>query len=136
MKQKIYLASRIILGIIFLVFGANGLMMVLTGTGFIPTPPPKPEVMEIMGGFFKIGYLMPLVKSLQIIAGILLLWGRFINLAITLLAPIIVNILCVHLFIELDGLPMAIFIVVLFSILISNQWNDLKIILKKSPSIK
>lgn len=131
MNQKVIMISRILLGLIFVIFGSNGLMMVLTGTGFIPMPPPKPEVMEIMGGFFKIGYLMPLVKSMQIVAGLLLLSNKFLNLAITLLGPIIVNILCVHIFIDTAGLPMAIFILVLFATLIKARWNDFHVLLKK-----
>lgn len=131
MNQKVIMISRILLGLLFIIFGSNGLMMVLTGAGFIPMPPPKPEVMEIMGGFFKITYLMPLVKSLQLIAGLLLLSNKFLNLAITLLGPIIVNIICVHIFIDTSGLAMAIFILVLFSILVKARWNDFHIILKK-----
>ena len=58
MNSKVFLISRILLGLIFLIFGSNGLLMVLTGAGFIPTPPPPPEMMEVMGGLMKIGYLI------------------------------------------------------------------------------
>lgn len=131
MNQKVIMVSRILLGLIFIIFGSNGLMMVLTGAGFIPMPPPKPEVMEAMGGFFKIGYLMPLVKSMQVIAGLLLLSNKFLNFAITLLGPIIVNIVCVHIFIDTSGLAMAVFILILFSLLVKARWNDFHIIFRK-----
>lgn len=130
MNGKLYSTARYLLGVIFLVFGSNGLMMVLTGKGFLPMPPPKPEVMESMGAFFKIGYLMILVKSLQIISSLFLLSGRFVNLAIIFLGPIIVNILCVHLFIDMSGLPIALLVTVLFIILIKGRWSELNILLK------
>jgi hypothetical protein len=52
MNQKVVLVARLLLGLMFLVFGANGLMMVLTGNGLIPMPPPSPEMGAVMGGFF------------------------------------------------------------------------------------
>lgn len=131
MQGKLDLASRILLGLIFVIFGSNGLLMVLTGSGFIPAPPPAPEMATIMTGFMATIYLMPLVKILQIIAGLLLLSGRFVNLAITLLAPIIVNILCIHLFVDLAGAPIAIFIVIMLAILIKNRWSSFSPLLKK-----
>lgn len=130
MNGKIVTGTRVLLGLLFVIFGANGLMMVLTGSGFIPAPEPKPEVMEIMSGFFKVGYLMPLVKSLQIISGLFLLSNRFVNLALIFLGPILVNILCVHIFIDLSGLPVAIVFCVLYGIILKSRWPDFKFILK------
>jgi len=52
MNSKVVLGSRILLGIIFLVFGSNGLMMIITGAGLIPMPPPTPEMGVVMTGFF------------------------------------------------------------------------------------
>lgn len=130
--NKVYSISRFLLGIIFVIFGSNGLMMVLTGSGFIPMPDNIPaDVMEKMSGFFKLGYLMPLVKSLEIFSGLLLLSNRYVNLAIIFLGPIIVNILLVHIFIDLSGLPMALMISILFTLIIQSRWNDLKVILKQ-----
>lgn len=130
MNQKVYLGARLLLGLLFLIFGTNGLMMVLTGSGFIPMPPPKPEAMEAMGGFFKIGYLMPLVKSLQIAAALMLLSGFFVNLALVFLGPIIVNVVLVHLLIDTSGLPIAVVIAVLFGIVLKSRWNDFKPLVK------
>lgn len=130
MSSKIFTGTRVILGLFFLIFGANGLLMIMTGSGFIPMPPPKPEILEKMVGFFNIGYLMPLVKSLQIVAGLLLLSGFFVNLALVILGPIILNIVCVHAFIDISGLPMALFITALYFVLLMFRWNDFKALLK------
>lgn len=131
MQAKVDLGARLLLGVIFLIFGSNGLMMVLTGNGFIPMPPPKPEMAVIMGGFFGAVYLMPLVKLLQVVSAIMLLSGKYVNLAIIFLAPIIVNILGIHLFVDLAGAPMAIFIAILLAILIKNRWSTFRALIQK-----
>ncbi|MBL7666331.1 MAG: hypothetical protein JNM93_14445 [Bacteriovoracaceae bacterium] len=126
MNAKVILGCRILLGLIFTVFGLNGLMMIFTGAGFIPMPPPSPEMGAIMGGFFSAKYLMPLVKLLQVVSGIMLLTNKYVNAALTFLGPIIVNILGIHLFVDLAGAPMAIFITVLWAILVCSRWNSFK----------
>lgn len=131
MQQKIDLAARILLGLIFTVFGLNGLIMAFNGTGFIPAPPPPPEMMPIMTGFMAMVYLLPLVKLLEVIGGVLLLSGKYINAAIVILAPIVVNILGIHLFVELSGAPMAIFITILLIILIKNRWSAFRPLLAR-----
>jgi putative oxidoreductase len=48
------------------------------------------------------------VGALEVVGGALLLAGQFVPLGLTLLGPVIVNILCFHLFLDPSGLPMAI----------------------------
>jgi uncharacterized membrane protein YphA (DoxX/SURF4 family) len=124
MKSKAILGARLLLGFIFAVFGVNGLMMIFTGNGFIPMPPQPPAMMEVMGGFFKAGYLMPLVKVLEVVAGVLLLAGIYKRLALTLLAPIVVNIFGLHLFLAPDGLAIAVLVLALEAFLIATEWED------------
>ncbi|MFT6067986.1 MAG: hypothetical protein ACJAT2_002523 [Bacteriovoracaceae bacterium] len=127
MNSKVATGSRLLLGLIFLIFGSNGLMMVITGSGFIPMPPPNP----MMAGFFTIAYLMPLVKTLQVISALFLLSNKFVNLALVLLTPIVVNILAIHIFIDLAGLPMALFLVILLALQFKHRWNDFSALIKK-----
>lgn len=131
MFSKFALAARLILGIMFTVFGTNGVMMAILGHGFIPMPPPPANMQIIMTGFAATGYLMALAMSLELISGLLLLSGFFLNAAIVFLGPIVVNILCIHLFAERSGLPMAIFVLILFIILVKSRWADFKHLLKK-----
>lgn len=128
--KKIVLVSRIILGLVMLVFGVNGLMMFLLGKGFIPAPPPSPEMMTIMTGFMATKYLMIMVKALEVIAGLFLLSGFFINAGLTMLGPIMVNIFCIHFFVEPSGLPVAIVFCVLYLIVLISQWGDFKQLVK------
>lgn len=105
--------SRYLLGLIFTVFGLNGFLH------FIPQPP-VPEPMAIQFFTVMIGsHYMVLVFLLQVIAGLLLLTNRFVPLALTLLAPILVNILLFHSLMNPEGLPLALIVTVLWIIVFS-----------------
>jgi hypothetical protein len=56
------------------------------------------------------GYLFQLVKGTEVLVGALLLLNRFVPLALTILAPVIVNIVAIHLFLAPEGIVMAIVI--------------------------
>ena len=59
------------------------------------------------------GYMWPLIKSVEIFAGALLLSGRLVPFALTLLAPIVVNIVALHTFLAPQGLPVALLVLTL-----------------------
>ena len=103
------LIARYLLGLIFLVFGLNGFLH------FIPMPPPAGIAGQFLGALFVSHYLVP-VFLLQLIPAILLLGNRFVPLALTLLAPIIVNIVLFHALMAPEGLPMAIVVTVLWAV--------------------
>jgi len=131
MNDKLVKAARILMGLIFLVFGSNGLLMIITGGGFIPMPAPSPEMGAVMGGFFGAGYLMPLVKIIEVAGGALLLFGAYKRLALTLLTPIVVNIVGLHLFLDPAGLPMGLALAVFSVILIRSEWDGFSHLLAK-----
>jgi hypothetical protein len=102
------LITRILLGLLFTVFGLNGFLH------FIPMQPPPPGLAgQYTGALFQSHYLV-VVFLLQLIGGLLLLANRFVPLALLLLGPVIVNILLFHVFMSPEGLPMALFAVVLW----------------------
>lgn len=131
MFSKVALASRYLLGLMFTIFGLNGVMMAFTGQGFMPMPPPPPTMVTIMTGFMATGYLMAMVALLQTISGLLLLSGFYINAAIVFLGPIIVNIVLIHVFAEPTGLPMAIVVAILYVILVKSRWSDFSALVKR-----
>ena len=94
-------AARILLGAVFLVFGANGFL------NFIPQPPPSADALPFVGGLAAAGYFFPLLKATEVVAGALLLANRFVPLALSVLAPIVVNIVAFHLFLAPAGLALA-----------------------------
>lgn len=126
MNKKIVLVARSLLGLMFVVFGADGLLRAITGNGIFTMPAPSPEMAAIMGGLMGLKYLFPLAKFIEFFSGILLLCNRYVNLAIVILTPVVVNILGINIFVDSSGAPMAIFIVVLLLIVIHNRWKFFK----------
>ena len=91
-------AARIVLGLAFVVFGLNFFF------GFIPQPEHPGEAGAFLGALFVTGYMFPLIKITEIVAGALLLTNRFVPLALLLLAPVLVNIVAFHAVLEPAGL--------------------------------
>jgi putative oxidoreductase len=101
------LIARYLLGLIFVVFGANKFHM------FIPVPPVTGPGAQFMGALFTTHMLL-VIAALEVIGGLLLILGRYIPLALVLLGPIVVNIILFHAFMEPSGVPFALVIVVLW----------------------
>jgi uncharacterized membrane protein YphA (DoxX/SURF4 family) len=95
-------AARLFLGLVFTAFGLNFFL------NFLPTPPPaSPEAASFAGALFASAYLFPLLKTTEVVAGLLLLTGRFVPLALAVLAPIVINIVAFHLFLAPAGIGLA-----------------------------
>ena len=91
------LIARILLGLIFLVFGLNGFLH------FIPMGPmPTGLAGQHIGALVQSHYIY-FVAALQVAGGTLLLVGRYVPLALVILGPILVNILCFHFLIAHGG---------------------------------
>jgi putative oxidoreductase len=77
------------------------------------TPPEQTGNLKIFNdGLNASGYMMPLVKVIELIAGVALISGFFVPLASIILAPVIVNIFLVHALLDPSGLPVGIFLVI------------------------
>jgi hypothetical protein len=102
--------ARYLAGVIFLVFGLNGFLH------FIPMPPPEGIAGQFMGALYVSHYLW-VIFAYQVFAGLLLLVNRYVPLALALLAPVIVNILTFHALMAPGGLPLAIFVTLLWAVI-------------------
>jgi hypothetical protein len=100
-------AVRLALGAIFTVFGLNGFLH------FIPAPAPSGLAAVFVGGLGASGYFFPLLKATEVVAGLLLLSNRFVPLALTVLAPIVVNIVAFHAFLAPSGMALPVVITAL-----------------------
>ena len=102
--------ARVALGLVFFVFGLQYFLH------FLPAPPAPPEgALAFLEGLTAAGYVFPLIKVIEIAAGVALLANRFVPLALTLLAPIIVNIAAFHFLLAPSyPLPIAILALELF----------------------
>ena len=76
------------------------------------TPPPLEGAMKTFNeGLESSVYLLPTVKVIELLCGIAFVAGRFVPLATVLIAPIIVNIAAIAVFLAPEGLPFAGFLV-------------------------
>ena len=100
------LVARVLLGLIFLVFGLNGFLH------FLPQPPMPDAAKAFFGGLVASGYMLPLLFATQMVGGALVLLG-LVPLGLVILAPVIVNIVAFHIFLEPGGLPLAIVVAAL-----------------------
>jgi putative oxidoreductase len=105
------LIARILLGLEFVFFGLNAFFH------YLPQPElPKDASGQFIGALFSTHYGHA-VAAVQVIGGVLLIIGRYIPLALTLLGPVLVNILFFHLFMAPKQLPNALVSVLLWFII-------------------
>src|SRR3984893_13553770 len=105
-----FVIARYLAGVIFLVFGLNGFL------NFIPLPPPGGIAGPFMGALYGSHYLW-VIFAFQVIAGVLLLVNRYVPLAAAILAPVLVNILTFHALMAPAGLPLALFVAILWIVI-------------------
>ncbi|MGC4040725.1 MAG: DoxX protein [Flavobacterium sp.] len=99
---------RIVLGLALVILGANMIK------SFLPISPPEGLP----------SYFFPIVGFLEIIIGALLLSKKWVAFALILLAPISINIVLFHLFLDIPGAPFALLILVFNTILIFKHWQQ------------
>jgi hypothetical protein len=102
--------ARYLAGAIFLIMGLNGFL------NFIHFPPPQGVAAQFMGALYVSHYLS-VIFAFQVIAGVLLLVNRYVPLAVAVLAPVIVNILSFHVTMAPSGLPLALFVALLWAVI-------------------
>ena len=98
---------RTLLGLVFVVFGSNIFLH------FIPMPPLPATLAGDFSKALMQSHYIYVVGLLQVIGGLLLLIGLYVPLGLTLLGPVIANILLFHIFLDRSGLPLAIIVAVL-----------------------
>ncbi|TCZ71830.1 hypothetical protein E0485_22445 [Paenibacillus albiflavus] len=121
-----YAYNQTFLGVIFLVAGLNGYFVIFGLEPFVAT---SPEAMAL----FEFDYLIIAEKTLEIMCGVLLLFNRFIPLALAILSPIVVNIFLLHLFLDHSLLLLAVMLIITYGYLLFYYRNNFKGILEKKP---
>jgi len=99
------LIARIIMGLIFIIFGLNGFL------NFIKGPLPPGLAGQFVGPLIQSHYVW-VVAAAQVIGGALVLIGRYVQLGLAILAPVIVNILAFHALLMPAGAQMAILVTI------------------------
>jgi len=89
-----------------------GLMFAFASIAFflklMHEPEPTGSVKIFTDGIAASVYLMPTVKVFELLCALAFLSGRFVPLASVVIFPIILNILLFHAFLQPEGLPIAI----------------------------
>ncbi|HEY0780041.1 MAG TPA: hypothetical protein VGD56_18900 [Gemmatirosa sp.] len=101
--------ARYLLGLIFTVFGLNGFLH------FLPQPPMTGPAGQYFVVLATTNYLI-LVFAIQLACGLLFLAGRYVPLALTLVAPVIVNILMFHALMNPSGIIPGLIVAVCWSL--------------------
>jgi putative oxidoreductase len=104
------LIARILLGLVFLVFGLNGFL------NFINMGPLPPGLAGQFIGALALSHYFWVIAALQVAGGALLLVNRYVPLGLTLLGPVIVNIVLYHVFLYPTGMVLPIVVVILWLI--------------------
>jgi putative oxidoreductase len=115
--KKLSAVARVLLGFLFVVFGLNGFL------NFIPLGPMPAGLAGQFTAALVESHYMSVVLLVELAAGVLLLVNRYVPLGLTLLAPVIVNILLFHLFMAPSGLPLAAIVAALW-IVTAHQFRN------------
>jgi putative oxidoreductase len=110
--KYIFVIARVLLGLVFTVFGLNAFLH------FFPNPPVPGFGGQFMGALLGSHYYV-IAFGTELIGGALLLSNRYVPLALTLLGPVIVNILSFHMFLDSENMALAIVVAVLWFLVFS-----------------
>ena len=113
---------RIVLGLVLVIFGANKIFH------FIPMDQPDANTAsgQFVNSLGATGYIFPVVGFFEIVIGAMLILKKWVAFALILLAPISLNILLFHLFLDIPGISIALVIVLFNAILIFKHWPQYK----------
>ncbi len=112
---------RIVLGLGLILFGLNKFI----SFGFMQTNFPE-EAADFMKSLINTGYLLTVLGLFEILIGLLLLFNKWVSFALLLLAPITVNILLFHIFLDSPDIIVALIVFLLNVILIYKHWKVYK----------
>ena len=107
MKINVPKIGRYILGVVLVFFGSNSLFPFFT-------PPPSPEKAQAFwAGLAPTGYFIPFLGLVLVVVGLMLLFNKWVPLALVILAPISVQILLFHLFLDPGTILLGLIVVLL-----------------------
>ncbi|HUR09833.1 MAG TPA: hypothetical protein VM012_00605 [Flavitalea sp.] len=105
--KKATIISRILLGIIYLVFGLDYFLH------FIPYQPNHTgRVAAFKAALMDVGYFYPMIKSIQIAGGLSLITNRYAPFFAVVLFPISLNVFLYHTILVPSGWPMGVLLIV------------------------
>jgi len=117
-KNKLASVIRVVLALALIFFGLNGFLQ------FVTPPSMSEAATNFLGALFATGYILPVLNFLFLVIALMLIFNKFVPLALVLLAPFTVNIVLFHFFLDFASGTMG-YIVALFNIyLIHVNWDS------------
>jgi len=126
MKRKILFVLCLLAGLVFIIFGLNKFF------NYMPPPKDMPDKMVKAGeAFAAIGWLMPLVGTMEVLGGLLLIIPRTRALGAVILVPILTGILLADISMAPSALPIVfVLVAILLWAIIENRARYLPMIQK------
>ena len=131
--KYIPLIIRIGLGLILLLFGFNKFFWFLQDFDFSGYPEAEYLFNSLLYSWSQStgkGYLMNLVGLVEIIVGLLLVFKKWVSFALVMLAPISINLVLFHAFLNLPSIGPAILVLILNAYLIYKNWGSFQPLFK------
>jgi putative oxidoreductase len=125
--KYVFVIARVLLGLVFTVFGLNGFLHL------IPNPPLAGLAGQFMGALFGSHYYV-IAFGTELIGGVLLLSNRYVPLALTLLGPVIVNILSFHIFLSSENAAPAVVVTALWFVVFAQVRSAFSGLFVSNPS--
>lgn len=122
----ITIVVRTLLGLGFVIFGANLIHP------FIPQPKETPPqlVLDFMSVVLVKTAFMKVVGGFQLVGGLLLLTGRYVPIGLTLLGPVLVNILMFHVLVMQGGYLIPLVFIALYLVVFAGYWKSFESVFK------
>ena len=89
-------------------------------------PAPVGDMKTVMEGFMASKYILPLAKSVELIAGLTIISGKFMKIGAVILVPVTLNILLINVFMMPEGIPIAAALFVGNLFLMYTNWDSYK----------
>ncbi|MBI2546740.1 DoxX protein [Candidatus Woesearchaeota archaeon] len=125
MNKWIVLGVRVVFGLMLLALGAMGFMN-------LPIPPGYPPDAEaFLVALANTGYMNPVISVVFILVGLMFITGSFVALGALLLAPIIVNILLFHIFLDLKTIWLGLIVAVLNAFVAFTEWDKYRLLFRR-----
>lgn len=92
----------------------------------VPEPVQTGNIKVFNDGLKAAGYLIPLAKVVELVAGLSYVSGKFMKFTNILLMPISINILLINIFMMPEGTPIALLLFLGNVLFIYKDWNSYK----------
>lgn len=113
---------------IFFIFSGLGYFI-----GFMPLPEMTGAAKQLIDAMVNSGYLMNFIKVTELVGGVLLLFDFLAPLALTFLAPIMLNILIFNIALNPAAIVMTIILTLIYLVIVWNYRARFTNLIHKEP---